>query len=253
MKILFVTCCLTTAIAILSVFSSRHAPLQRRVLPWIGGMVLGIGAFWILPEMAEQRGWVVSLIGVSAILFALAMIDRFIYPICPYCAAGAHPDATIGSVRSCRRTITLGWPLLVFGCTHSFLDGWTIAFSQVAPLSDASTALSWGAIVHKLPESVAIGILAARLTSSRTLALGAVVLIQTTMAVGGTLAVFAGNLDARWADIYSMPACAVLLLFGLLALQEERQFRGSAAAIRAAAPGLVGCGLAALVGQIVSR
>jgi len=88
MKILFVTCCLTTAIAILSVFSARHAPLQRRVLPWIGGMLLGIGAFWILPEMAEQRGWVLSLIGVSAILFALAMIDRFIYSICPCTGRG---------------------------------------------------------------------------------------------------------------------------------------------------------------------
>ena len=73
------------------------------------------------------------------------------------------------------------------------------------------------------------------------------------MAVGGTLAVFAGNLDMSWADIYSIPACAVLLLFGLLALREEWKFRGSAAAIRAAAPGLVGCGLAALAGQIVSR
>ena len=110
-----------------------------------------------------------------------------------------------------------------------------------------------GTCCHKLPESVAIGILAARFTSSRTFALGTVALIQTAMAVGGTLAVFAGNFDTRWADVYSMPACAMLLLFGLLALQEEMRFRGGIAAIRAAAPGLVGCGLAALAGQIWSR
>jgi len=239
MNILLGTCCLTTAIATVSVFSARHAPLQKRVLPWVGGVLLGMGAFWILPEVAEQRGWLLSLIGVSAILFVLALIDRYVYPICPFCVAGAQPDAKIGSVHSCRHTITLGWPLLAVGCVHSFLDGWTIAFSQVASPSHASTALSWSAIVHKVPESVAIGFLAARLTSSRTLALGTVTLIQTALAMGGTLAVFAGNLDARWAEIYSIPACAVLLLFGLLALQEERQFRGSAAAIRAAAPGLV--------------
>jgi zinc transporter ZupT len=253
MKILIGTCCLTTAIAMLSVFSAGSARLQERVLPWVGGMLLGIGAFWILPEMAAQRGWPLSLIGVSAILLVLALIDRHIYPICPFCAAGAHPGAASDSIRSCRHTIAPGWPLLAAGCIHSFFDGWTIAFSRAASSSGAYAALSWGAVVHKLPESVAIGILAARLTSSRALALGAVMLIQSAMATGGALAVFAGNLNERWADIYSMPACALLMLFGLLALQEEWRFHGGVAAIRAVAPGLVGCGLAALAGQILSR
>jgi zinc transporter ZupT len=253
MKIFIGTCCLTTAIAIVSVFSAGHAPLQRRLQPGTGGLLVGIGVFWIFPEMAEQRGWVLSLIGVSAILLVLALIDRYIYPICPFCAAGLHPDAAIGSVRSGRHTIMVGWPLLAVSCIHSFFDGWTIAFSQVASLSAAPSTLSWGVIVHKLPESVAVGVLTARLVSRRTLALGIVVLIQAAMAVGGTLAVFASNLDTCLADIYRMPACAVLLLFGLLALQEELRFRGRVAAIRAAAPGLVGCGLAALAGQIWPR
>jgi len=253
MTIFFGACCLTTAIAIVSVFSSRHAPLQKRVLPWIGGLLLGIGIFWILPEMAGQRGWVLSLIGVSGILFALALIDRYILPICPYCAASAHPDATTGSARSWARAVTLGWPLLVFGCTHSFLDGWTIAYGQVVSPSNVSSALFWGAVLHKLAESAVIGVLVARLSSSRTSAIGTVALIQTAMAAGGTLAVFAVYLDARWVDIYRMPACAVLLLFGLLALREEWQVRGATAAVRAAAPGLVGCGLTALADQIVSR
>lgn len=222
--------------------------MQRRVMPWVGGLLLGIGAFWILPEMATQWGWAISLVGVSAILAVLAWIDRYIYPICPFCAAGSHPVASVGSVRSHRHTLTLGWPLLVVGCAHSFLDGWTIASA-----SSAFVALSWAAIVHKIPESVAIGFLAARLTSSRRLAIGTVVVIQAAMAGGGVLAALACNLDERWASIYSMPACALLLLFGLLALQEEQKFRGRVAAIRAAAPGLVGCGLAALAGQIWSR
>jgi zinc transporter ZupT len=253
MKILLGTCCLTTAIAIASIFSTGHAPLQRRLLPWIGGLLPGIGAFWILPEMAEQRGWMLSLISVSAILLALALIDRYICPICPFCATRVHPFANLGPVRSGRHMIMLGLPLLAVGCIHSFFDGWTIAFSQVASPSTVSTALFWGAMVHKLPESVAIGILAARLVSSRTKALGIVVLIQTAMAVGGILGVFAGNLDTRWADIYRMLVCAVLLLLGLLALQEEVRSRGRVAAIRAAAPALLGCGLVALAGQIWSR
>jgi hypothetical protein len=74
-------------------------------------------------------------------------IDRHIYPICPFCAAGSRSVASVGSVRSHRHTLTLGWPLLVVGCAHSFLDGWTIA----SP-SSAFVALSWAAVVHKIPE-----------------------------------------------------------------------------------------------------
>ena len=247
MKILLGTCCLTTAIAIISVFSAGHASLQRRILPWVGGLLVGIAVFWILPEMAGQRGWVPSLVGVSAILLVAAWFDRHVYPICPFCAAGVHADPT------CRPKITFGWPLLVVGCIHSFFDGWTIAQSQVASSLGAATALSWAAIVHKIPESVAIGILAARLTSSRTRAVQTVGLVQAAMALGGLSAILAGKLEPRWSSLYSVPACAILLLFGLLALQQEWRFRGYAAALRAAGPGLLGCGLAALAGQLWRR
>ena len=122
---LFGTCCLTTAVAIVSVYWAGHARMQRRVMSWVGGLLLGIGTFWVLPEMATQWGWAISLGGVSAILAVLAWIDRYIYPICPFCAAGSHPIASVGSVRSHRHTVAFGWPLLVVGCAHSFLDGWT--------------------------------------------------------------------------------------------------------------------------------
>ena len=247
MKILLGTCCLTTAIAIVSVFSAGHASLHRRVLPWVGGLLVGIAVFWILPEMAAQRGWVPSLVGVSAILLVAVWFDRHVYPICPFCAAGVHADP------ACRHKITFGWPLLVVGCIHSFFDGWTIALPQVASSLGPATALSWGAIVHKLPESVAIGILAARLTSSRSRALETVGLIQAAMALGGISAILVGNLEPRWSSLYSVPACAILLLFGLLALQQEWRFRGYAAALRAAGPGLLGCGLAALASQFWRR
>jgi hypothetical protein len=85
------------------------------------------------------------------------------------------------------------------------------------------------------------------------MAIGTVAVIQASMAAGGILAVLVDNLDDRWASICSMPACALLLLFGLLALQEEQKFRGNIPAIRAAAPGVAGCGLAALAVQIWSR
>ena len=241
--------CLTTAIALFSVLGADYAPWQRRILPWTGGLLVGIGLFWILPEMAAERGWGRTLTGVAGILVLLALIDRYLYPLCPFCAAGVHAHAG----GSHGHGIALGWPLLVFGCMHTFVDGWTIGLARLGAASNAAAALSWGATVHKIPESVAIGILAARLAPGRRTALAAVALIQIVMAGGILLSAGAGGYDSRWAAWSAMPACAFLLLFGLLALEQEWRQHGRAGATRAAAPGLVGCGLAALVSMIWSR
>jgi zinc transporter ZupT len=241
--------CMTTAIAIAFALSAARASLQRRMLPWAGGVLLGIALFWVLPELAVDRGWLRSLTGVMAILLLLALVDRYIYPICPFCAAGVHTHEASRNPR----VISLGWPLLVVGCLHSLFDGWIIGFSQAAASSNAAAALAWGATIHKIPESAAIGFLAARLTSRRNTALGTVALIQAAMGLGMVLAVFAGAVNSDWADLCSMPACAFLLLFGLLALQQEWRLHGGVSAMGTVAPGLAGCGLFALATWILRR
>ena len=242
---------LTTTIAITSALWAGHTRLQQRVLAWAAGMLLGIGLFWILPEVAEDSGWFRTLAGVGGILLLLALIDRFVYPICPFCAAGMHSQG--GATAACGRPVRAGWPLLLFGCVHTFFDGWTIALSRAVGSMHSAPALSWGATTHKIPESVAVGLLASQLTSSRRNALTSVALIQIVMAAGGVLAIFVGCLDSRWTEMSAMPACALLLLFGFLTLEQERRANGRAIAMRAAAPGLLVCGLAALASTILAQ
>ena len=236
----------------LSVLSAGSAPFQRRVLPWSAGLLLGVGIFWVLPELAVEQGWALTLAGVACILLLLGWVDRYVYPICPFCAAGIHAHETAGPAVH-GRAIGIGWPLLAFGCVHVFFDGWTIALSQVMSQSAAASAVSWGITIHKIPESVALGVLAVRMTSSRGMALAAVALMQVVMAAGGVSAMLAGRLDSHWAEISALPACAFLLLFGFLALQQEWRLRGRAPAMRAAAPGFLGCGLAALLSTLLTR
>src|SRR5258708_20658964 len=109
MTMLAAVCILTTAIAIVSALTSATASAQRRMLPWMGGVLLGIGAFWILPEVAANRGWSASVTSVLALVLVLGIVDRYVYPICPFCAAGAPPPKTC-STRFCARHITLRLP-----------------------------------------------------------------------------------------------------------------------------------------------
>src|SRR5262249_29713334 len=64
-----------------------------------------------------------------------------------------------------------------------------------------------GATIHKMPESAAVGFLAARLTSSRKMALAVVGLVQAAMVLGMVLAVLTGGMNGHWADVFSLPAC----------------------------------------------
>ena len=250
MLVILLTFCITTAIAIVSTYSARHADLQRHAQPWIGGLLVGIVVFWILPEMAGEQGWIVAVFGVLASVLCLGAIDRYVFPICPFCAAGTHSRGSAAQVG--RHPVSaFGWPLLVVGCVHSFVDGWTIALSQVAATSHASLALSWGVFAHKVPESVAIGFLAVRLTSSRRAAIMIVFLVQTAMLGGAILSLSTGGLDNKL-SLLGVPACACLLFFGLLALQAESRLYGRLRAIRVASLAMAFCGMTALALQFVS-
>lgn len=250
----------TTALAGWSVLFASGQRV-RRLLPWTAGLLLGVSLFWILPELAEDHGWAIALGGVLPLVVLLACIDRYLYPICPFCIdhlhshpGHAHPGAH--SDRFARRAVRIGWPLLVVGCIHVFLDGWAIGLARLGTASaatTATTALSYGVIVHKIPESVAIGIVAQRLTRSRLQALAAVGVIQASMLAGSLFSFFSSYREITSLDFFTIPACACLILFGFLALEDEWRASGSRTAIRAAIPGLLGCAAVAAAARIAWR
>ena len=139
------------------------------------------------------------------------------------------------------------------GCVHCFLDGWAIGLARPGAANIATDALSFGVIVHKLPESVAIGIVAARLTSTRFRALATVGVIQLSMLAGSVFSFLSAYREVASLELFSIPACACLILFGFLALEDEWRLNGSRPAIWAAAPGVVGCGLMALATKVFVR
>ena len=47
---------------------------------------MGVSVFWILPEMAEYFSWPIALAWISGGTVLLALIDRYVYPVCPACS-----------------------------------------------------------------------------------------------------------------------------------------------------------------------
>lgn len=76
------------------------------------------------------------------------LANRYVHPICPACATCLHG---------------FGWPMLLTFGIHSLADGF---------------ALSWGTLVHKLPEAAAMYLLFRSAFSTQTKAIAATAGIQ---------------------------------------------------------------------------
>jgi zinc transporter ZupT len=135
---------------------------SRRLLPFGGGMLVGVAIFWVLPEMAEFFRWPGALLWIAIGCLALAAIDRFVYPLCPACSPAHDHD------HCATRLHGFAMPLLAAAALHSFLDGWTL-------LAAGSTQLGAGFVVgiaaHKVPEGLALGVIARAALNSRTSAI----------------------------------------------------------------------------------
>ena len=77
---------LITAIAILSaavgVWLTTLSGLSRRLVPFGGGVLLGVALFWVLPEMAEFFSWQGAILWLTGGFLLLAAVDRYVYPVC---------------------------------------------------------------------------------------------------------------------------------------------------------------------------
>jgi zinc transporter ZupT len=170
---------LITLIAILSAacgvwLTSLHS-LSRRLVPFAGGVLIGVALFWVVPEMAAFLRWPVAFAWITGGFALLAVIDRFVYPVCPACSPAHEHD-------HCSTTLHgFAPPLLVASALHSALDGWSIMAASKAAELGASFVLAIA--IHKVAEGLALGVIVRAALESRKAALG-----WCAVAQGATLA-----------------------------------------------------------------
>lgn len=234
---------LITAIALLSVLagvwlSSFHW-IARRLVPFGGGVLLGVTCFFMLPELAEFFRWPVALGWVAAGAIVLGFIDRFVYPVCPSCSHmhdhhQHHDEARLHGFAA---------PLLLAAALHSAVDGWSVvAAHHSAGFATAIAAtLAAGIGIHKVPEGLALGVITRAAMMSRYSALAWCAAAEGATLAGAAAETVLGPYLGS-ASLYALLALASgsFLYLGVHAVHGELRRSGAAPALVPALTGVAG-------------
>jgi zinc transporter ZupT len=212
--------------------------VQRRariIVPFSAGVLLGVAAFGLLPELALAAGWTRSL-GLAGLGYgALIVIDRFLYPICPTCAHDHDHRGCADELHG------LAVPLIAAAAIHSFLDGWSVATAQFAAPLGLRVAVPLAVALHKIPEGMALGGIVRATMHSRLAALAWCVIAEGATLVGGVCALaMAPHLGTAWI-LYPLGLTGGWILYlGYHAVHSEWKLRGPAPAFVPALTGVAG-------------
>ena len=212
--------------------------LRHRVGPALAfsaGVLLGVTAFGLLPELAGANGWPASLLLFAAGYGLLLAVNRFVYPVCPTCA---HDHEH----RDCASELHgFGVPLVSAAAIHSFLDGWSIVSVQRAAPLGLRIAVPLAITLHKLPEGIALGGVLRAAVASRGKALLCCGLAEGATLAGAALGIaLAPRLGFAWTSYPLGITAGWLFYLGYHAVHEEWKRRGAAPVFLSALVGMVG-------------
>ncbi len=175
----------------LGVSSAASAP--RKIVPFSGGLLIGIALFGVLPDLAEHRSWTVGAGLLAAAVLAFSLFGRYVYPICPSCSH-THDHEHCATVLH-----GFALPLIAAASLHAFLDGLGIAASGESGAGGLATALAFGVALHKVPEGIALGIMLRSSVRSRAGAFAWCAVAEAATMLGAVFeSAVTGRLGSAW-------------------------------------------------------
>jgi len=223
------------ASGVLGVWLTGAERRSRLVVPFSAGVLLGVSLFGLLPELAIEKGWAVSLLLFGLGYAVLITVNRYAYPVCPTCAHDHDHSTCANELHGFLA------PLVAAAALHSFLDGWSIATAQWAAPLGLRVAVPLAIALHKIPEGIALGGILRAAVSSRPTALAWCVLAEgCTLAGGGAGLLLAPHMGTDWI-LYPLGLTAGWVFYlGFHAVHEEWKRRGAAPAFVSALTGVAG-------------
>jgi zinc transporter ZupT len=123
------------------------------------GTLLGVTVFAILPETWRALQWWGLLLALGSGYAVFALISKYVYHICPACAASHFDEATT------HRFSEIASAMMVALAIHCIADGMALAAGHEARTANVpggrtlDFSLVLAICVHKIPEGLALGAL----------------------------------------------------------------------------------------------
>jgi zinc transporter ZupT len=207
----------------------------RLVIPFGGGVLLGVAAFGLAPELSLEIGWVWTLALFVAGYVLLLAIDRLVYPVCPTCSHDHDHTACQTALHG------FAGPLVITAAIHSFFDGWSITAAQWGATEGVRVGMPLAVAAHKIPEGIALGALLLAAVGSRASALGWCLGAEAVTVVGAWAGLgIAPRLGSHWIGYPLALAAGCFLYLGFHAVHEDWRRRGAVPALLPAVAGVAG-------------
>jgi zinc transporter ZupT len=153
-----------------------------RLISFAAGTLLGVTLFSIIPETFAEISLGPLLIALASGYILFLLISRYVFHVCPACAASHFDEATTHRFSEIASAMVIALGL------HSTMDGLALALGRETHLAggvDASLLLA--ICIHKVPEGLALCALLLASGLRRSVALGWVAAVEATTILGGVL------------------------------------------------------------------
>ena len=151
------------------------------------GTLLGVTLFAILPETFQALKWWELLLGLASGYVVFSVISKYIFHVCPACAASHFDEATT------HRFSEIASAMMLALAIHCTVDGLAMAAGNDAEVASSASgrivvfSIILAVCVHKIPEGLALGALlrGAGLTTGGIVS--RVVGVESTTLLGGLI------------------------------------------------------------------
>jgi zinc and cadmium transporter len=211
----------------------RHT---RVLIPLSGGLLAGVAAFGLIPELVDDLGWLQGLALVALGYGLLKLLDRFAFSVCPSCAHDHRHEGCAEPLHG------FAGPLLIAIAIHAFVDGWgLVAVQSGIHTRGEGTLFAAALFLHKIPEGLALGtMLRASMDRART-AFAWCVAVELATIVGGAAGLWLT--PARWVNYPLAIAGGTFLFLGVHAVHADWKRRGARPAFIPAIAGAAGAAI----------
>jgi zinc transporter ZupT len=218
--------------------SALLARTHRQLCAFISlgaGSLLGVAVCGILPECLHDLNWWQLILGIASGYALFAVISKFVFHVCPACAASHFDEATT------HRLAEYAVAMMIALSIHCIVDGLALAAGH-----EENAAIDWSVTlaicVHKFPEGLALGALLLGGGFRRARMVWLVAAVESTTILGGLVGwLILHQVSPLWLALALANAGGGFLFLGMHAVMGEilKHHKGLVLANFAAGFGLI--------------